>query len=192
MALKQITLTLADRLIVQMLIERPGTKIDVAVARKVREMRRRLDARQTEKQSNKWNIKLQEFGIAFSTWDNLMDGAELLIEIEEALDKEEVDDEKDKLLKILEQLKKFMEPQEFTLDNSYLAWLQELLQARDWSKMHRRQQDGSVKQVEADVHPSQMEAIVEFADMLGPIITGPSISEEREKENERVASTETK
>jgi hypothetical protein len=180
MALKRITLTPADRQIVQLLIAKPGGKAGVDLARKVREVRRRFDVRQFEKQLDKLNERLAEWRIRFSTWDNLMDATELLAEIVAMSKEEEVEEEKTKLAKLLGRVKAFVKPREYTIDEIYLAWLQELIQARDWSKARQMQQDGSSKEIETDVHSSHMEAIAEFADVVRDAVAADSITEEKE------------
>jgi hypothetical protein len=180
MALKRFTPTAADRQIIQLIIAQPGGKADIDLAKKVREVRRRLRVRQFEKELDKLNLQFRDLGLTFSTWDNLMDSEELLETLAEILENEKVKDEKPRLAKLSKRAAAFLTPQEFTIDEVYLDWLLERLQARDWSKAKQQQQDGSSKEIEVDVHPSHMEAVAEFSDLLGQAISAPSITEEKE------------
>jgi len=198
MALKRITLTTADRRLIYILMLKPykkGEKVTVEAARQVREIRRRFDGRSFGKMFDKFIDRLSEWNIeTFSTWDNMMDAAELLEEIDEIVEAEEVEEEANKLIALKKQVKEFCEPREFTIDDDRLIWLQDLLIAHDWKMVRITEAamdpSGQVtriqKDVEVEVHPSQMEAVAEIADKLSNAINSASISEEREeKENKK-------
>ena len=181
MALKRITLTTADRRIVYILMLRPGKKVGVEEARKVREVRRRFDGRSFGKMFDRYTDRLNEFGISFATWDNMMDAEELIEEISEKAELESVEEEKEKLAKLEKRIVEFCKPREFTIDSDYLIWLQDLLNAHEWNIVKVTDKiTGNQKDVEIEVHPSQMEAVAEIADKLSTAVTALSIREEKE------------
>jgi len=191
MSLKRITLTTADRRLIYILMLKPykkGEKVTVEAARQVREIRRRFDGRSFGKMFDKFTERLAEWNIeTFSTWDNMMGPAELLEEIDEVIEAEIVEEEQEKLAKLKEQVKAFCKPREFTIDDDRLRWLQDLLIVHDWKIVRQsNRMTGEQKDVEIEVHPSQMEAVAEIADKLSDAINSASISEEREeKENKK-------
>jgi len=185
MALKRITLTTADRRLIYILMLKPykkGEKVTVEAARQVREVRRRFDGRSFGKMFDKFIDRLSEWNIeTFATWDNMMDASELIEEIDKTIKAEPVEEEQEKLGKLRDQVKEFCKPREFTIDDDRLIWLQELLVAHDWKMVRQsNRMTGEQKDVEIEVHPSQMEAVAEFADGLSSAIGAPSISEEKE------------
>ncbi len=181
MALKRITLTTADRRIVYILMLRPGKKVGVEEARKVREVRRRFDGRSFGKMFDRYTDRLNEFGISFATWDNMMDAEELIEEISEKAELESVEEEKEKLAKLEKRIVEFCKPREFTIDSDYLIWLQDLLNAHEWNIVKVTDKiTGNQKEIEIEVHPSQMEAVAEIADKLSTAVNAPSIREEKE------------
>jgi hypothetical protein len=194
--LKYVTLSAPDKLVVRDLIAKPGKKLDVEVAKQVREVKRRLEIRSFQKAYDKLGDSLREFGIRFSTWDTIMDMPSVIEIIDELLDLERVPDDdpdlekekkeanerdKEKLTKIREKLVKFSkERTTYTLDDQYILWLKGLLVERDWSKATMPTDKGP-KEITLDVASSQFEAIADFNDNLANIIGGPSIEEEREQ-----------
>ncbi len=180
MALKRITLTTADRRIIYILILRPGKRVGIDEARKVRAVRRRTDGRSFGKMFDRYIDRLTEFRITFNTWDNMQEAVELFEEIEEKIEALE-DEEKERLVKLLKRVKEFCKPCEFTLDGDHLIWLQDLLNKHQWNIVKTTNpMTGTQQDTEIEIHPSQMEAVAEFADKLSGVISAPSISSEKE------------
>lgn len=169
MTLKKITLSAADKQLIQRLISRPGGKSDMATAKHVREIRRRFDLRQFSKQNDKLTESLQELNLPLS-WDDLMNGEELLADFDELLHEEEVEDEKAKLDKLKGGLHTFLAPIEYTIDDSFLRWLRENLQGQEWDKVQVMMEGKGVQDVTLNVHPSQYEAIADLDDKLDDAI----------------------
>lgn len=164
MSLKKISLTVADRQIIGNLIADPS-KADLDTARQIAEVRRRLGVRQASKLVDKLNEGLRDLVMLPLSWDDLGDPTDRLAEIDEKIEAERVEKERDELKKFRKQLEKIAEVG-YTIDDAYLKWLRNLCVEKDWKKAKRQERDGRVSEVEVIVHPSLLVAFVDLADKI--------------------------
>ena len=162
--MKTITLSAADRQLIQRLIARPSGKADIATAKHIREIRRRLDLRKFSKQNDKLTEGLQELNLSIS-WDDMIDSKEFLASLDELLCEEKVEKEKEKLEKLKAKVAEFLTPAGYTIDDSHLRWVRKGLQEQEWDKVQVIV-GSDVKDVTLNVHPSQYEAIADLDDKL--------------------------
>jgi len=135
MALQTITLTLASRHIVQILLS-DVPKVDIAKARLIRDVRRRLELKDVQREINALDDEARQMGMRVS-WDTILSYEE---EVEEA-------------------------PRQFTLDDAYIKFIQELMSARNWNESKVETQ-GGMQTVQVSVHAAMAEAIADLADAL--------------------------
>lgn len=166
MALKKISLTVADRRIISNLFIDPGEKADLATARQVVEVRRRLGVQQADRLVDRLDEGLRGLGMLPLSWDDLNDVADRLADIDDRIRKEEVKKEQDTLKEFRARLEKVAGETEFTIDDAYLRWLRSLCVEKDWKKAKRRGRDGGMQEIEVAVHPSLLETFVGFVDKV--------------------------
>lgn len=183
MALKRMMLSLAERQIGVLLIANL-TKSDVATARMVREVRSRLELKRAGKTIEKLTERSQEFGLLPLSWDDMLDPGEFLADLEGRIEAEEAEQEREKLEKFRGAIEKHVIEESYALDDSYLRFLQDLCEEKDWSKAKMRLPNGSMKEIEVPVSPAQLVAFANFADKINAAIVASSILEEREKEKQ--------
>ena len=113
----------------------------------------------------------------------MLDPEFIIEDIQEILKAEEVDKEKHRLGKALARLKKVFEAGEYTLDDSYLRWLRDLCEKKNWAKArHIDQQTGQSKEVDVAVHPGQLELFTDLDDKIAEALSqSEAESEEPEK-----------
>lgn len=169
MALKKISLTMADRRIISNLIADPGDA-DLTIARQVTEVRRRLEIKKANKIVDGANERFQEFSMFPLSWDDLGDPGDKLSEIDEKLEEEEEEKERERLEKLKKQLGRVAEENEYTIDDAYLKWLRQLCLDKDWTKGKRQERDGSLTDIDILVHPSLLVAFADFADKLEAVL----------------------
>lgn len=135
MALQTITLTLASRHIIQVLLS-DVPSVDVAKARLIRDVRRRLDLKEVQREVNALDEEARQMGLRVS-WETIL------------AYEEEVDES----------------PREYTLDDSYIKFVQELMSARNWNESKVETQ-GGMQTIQVAVPAAMAEAIADLADAL--------------------------
>jgi len=165
MPVKKLQLTLAECQVIGLLVSEPRDG-KVEAARMVRHVRGKLELRRTSRTLDRISKQLKELELPELNWDDLLDPSNLNERIGELLSESQTDDGRTELGSLLDNVQFVGHAGEFTLDDTHLTWLRDLIVDKDWKKPQKVRQDGQSESVVPVVPSALLEAFANVADKV--------------------------
>ena len=187
MGMHRISLSVAERQVAGFIIARIK-KVDPAAARSVREVRKKLGVKDTTRKVNKIDRRLVEWGMAPTAWDELVEPELLLERLEEGIQAVGVEENEDgeievneskiaALEKVTRRFQELVEEVDYTIDKSFLTWMQGIWGADGFNLAVAQTADG--KKVEVNLAPGLMEAFADLVDSVLAAVDSPEIGSKK-------------
>jgi hypothetical protein len=156
MALQKVQLGLAERRIISGVLGRQE-KVDVPVARTIREISKRFEVRKTDKLIDRVTEEASEARVRTPGWDDLTNLVAYLAGVNEELETPiELKKHEEELVGVVER----------TIDEHYVQWLKKALEAVEWNKLRVQVGQGQFEDVTITLSLGQVVAIASTADAL--------------------------
>lgn len=174
MKLVKVSLRPVDRHLMSAVLTRAGGTLDDA--RTVREIRRRFSLRDNDRQITSLTETLHEdYGIVLH-WDYLLYPDELLDDLAALQRSEKVEDERVKMDDLIAQVQTLAVHQDFTIDDSHLRDLHEMLAAVDWCVVSvPNPTTREMRDVRIEVPSGLLEAVADVMDVISASLASDGI-----------------
>jgi len=172
--LKKLTLTVVERQLIARLLERVEGEVNLAAARSVREVRRRLDLREAGRQVEQVERLVADYrgDMRGLPWDDVADPSDMLADFRDRLAEEQAGETPDaaemhRLERLLARLEDLPAEHEYTLDDAMLRWLQTLCTTVKWNMARNIDRStGQVHTIEIPVDPALLVVFADVADKV--------------------------
>ena len=176
MSAVEVHLTLASRSLITRILGQTRS-VTMSTARTGREIRKRLDLRESEKLINVMEKVHEKEFMAELIEHQKKVGEKTLLDTD--IPPEQTNVSWDELMAT--------DAKRFTIDDAYIVWLLDELKEKDWRKVYLHNPNGTVQMAEASVSVSQMEAIAELGDVLEKAKESPVIARAKQAKVAKVA-----
>jgi len=176
MSAVEVHLTLASRSLITRILGQTRS-VTMSTARVGREIRKRLDLRESEKLINAMEkIHEQAYMAELIEYKEKVDAKTIL---DTDVPPEQTNVSWDELMAT--------DAKRFTIDDAYITWLLDEIVEKDWRKVYVHNPNGTVQMSEASVSVSQMEAIAELGDVLEKAKESPVSESGKQAKDVKVA-----